>query len=100
MAEFKRESWVEGECEVSLSSHQNKRGYLSIQKRSARLMFCPSSCVFVYACLGKDFVIAMLCCLDWMTLQEDQIIEGPPIGDLSSGRRVFDKFIWAISCQE
>ena len=51
-------------------------------------MFCPSSCVFVYSCLGKDFVMAMLCCLYWMTLQEDQIIEGPPIGDLSNGRRV------------
>ena len=97
MAEFKTEGLVEGECEVTLSNHQNKRGYLSIQKKSARLMFCPSSCVFVYACLGKDFVMVMLCCLDWMTLQEDQIIEGPPIGDLSNGRRIFDKFTWAIS---
>lgn len=59
-------------------------------------MFCPSSCVFVYACRGKDFVMAMLFCLYW-TLQEDQITEGPPIGDLSNGRRVCDKFTWAIS---
>ena len=40
----KRESWVEGECDVIQSRQQNKRGYLSMQKRSARFMFYPSSC--------------------------------------------------------
>ena len=46
MAEFKRESWVEGGCDIIKSRHQNKRGYFSMQKRCARFMFNPSSCFF------------------------------------------------------
>ena len=33
------ESWAEGGCDVIQSRHLNKRGYLSMQKRSARFMF-------------------------------------------------------------
>ena len=67
----KRESWVEGGCDVIQSRHQNKRGYLSMHKRSARFTFYPSSCVFVNACLGEDYAMALLCFLDWITSQGD-----------------------------
>ena len=43
-------------------------GYFSMQKKSARFMFYPPLCVFVYTCLGKDYAMALL---DWMTSQED-----------------------------
>ena len=52
-----KESWVEGGYDVIQSRHQNKRGYFRMQKRIARFMFYPSSCVFVYACLGKDYAV-------------------------------------------
>ena len=28
-------------------------------------MFYPLSCVFVHACLGIDYAMGLLCCLDW-----------------------------------
>ena len=52
-----KESWVEGGYDVIQSRHQNKRGYFRMQTSSARFMFYPSLCVFVYACLGKDYAV-------------------------------------------
>ena len=45
------------------SRHQNKRGHFRMQKRSARFMFYPLSCVFVYVCLRKDYAVQLLRCL-------------------------------------
>ena len=36
-------------------------------------MFYPSSCFFAYACLEKDYAMALLCCLDWVTSKEDHV---------------------------
>ena len=52
------------------SSNQDKRGYFSTQERSATFMFYPSLWVFVYASLEKDYAMALLCCLDWVTSKE------------------------------
>ena len=44
-----KESWVEGGCDVIQSRHLNKRGYLSMQKRSAMVMFYPwNECEIIY----------------------------------------------------
>ena len=65
-------------------------------------MFYPSSCVFVYACLGKDNFMGSLRCLDWMTSKRSliQIIAGLPFGDLNNSGHGFDKFTRAIFSQE
>lgn len=39
-------------------------------------MLYPSSCVFLYACFGKDYAVYSLCSLDWMTSQEDHYVLG------------------------
>ena len=59
-----KENWVEGGCDVIPSRHLNKGGYLSMQKRSAMVMFYPSTCFFFfYARLGKDCAVKLLRCL-------------------------------------
>lgn len=52
-----KRSWVEGGCDVIQSRHQNKCGYFGTKTRSARFMFYLSSCVFIYACLEKDYAV-------------------------------------------
>jgi len=78
MAKFKRESWVEGGCDVIQLRHQNKCGYFHMQKRSARFIFYH----------------------DITRRPRMQIIAGLPFGDLSNGGGVFDKFTQAIFSQE
>ena len=97
MAEFKKESLVEGGCIVIQSRHWNKFGYLSMQKTSARFMFY---CVFVNACLRKNY---SACCvgIGWCHKKTaDTNNRALPFGDLSNGGQVFDKFTHAISSQE
>ena len=60
---FSKESWVKGGCDVIQSRHLNKRGYLSMQKRSAMVMFILRRVLFVYARLGKDYAVMLLRCL-------------------------------------
>lgn len=58
-------------------------------------------CVFVDACLGKVYAVAVLSRLDDITGRPlIQIMAGLPFGNLSNDRHVFDKFTQAISSQE
>ena len=54
MTEFKRESRVEGGCDIIQSRHQNKRDYFSMQKK------VRGSCFIL---CGR--LVVVLC--DWMT---------------------------------
>ena len=47
MADFKRERWGEGGCDVIQSRHQNKRGYISMQERGVRGLCLILPCVFL-----------------------------------------------------
>ena len=45
----------------------NKRGYLSVQMRSAMVMFYPSSCVFCLRSPCKRLCRQVVALFDWMT---------------------------------
>ena len=62
-----KESWVEGGCDVIQSRHLNKRGYLRMQKRSAVVMFYPSSRVFCLRSPWKRLCRQIVALFDWMT---------------------------------
>ena len=60
-------SWDEGGCDVIQSRHLNKRGYLSMQKRSAMVMFYPSLCAFCPRSPWKRLYRQVVALFDWMT---------------------------------
>ena len=78
-----KENWVEGGCDVIQSRHLNKRGYLSMQKRSAMVMFYPSSCVFCLRSHWKWLCRQVVALFDWMTLH-------PPSTQFSFLNRVME----------
>ena len=62
-----KERWIEGGRDVIQSRHLNKRGYFSMQKRSARFMFYLSSCVFCLRLAWKRLCRLVVALFDWMT---------------------------------
>ena len=57
MADFKRDSWVEGGCDVIQSRHQNKNVATVVCRRGVQGSYFILCCVFICACLATDYAV-------------------------------------------